>query len=405
MHSLALASLFFFSTGLHAEDGFFSRLCGPVANEMARAHAVYVKACEQEMKSLGCDRYFTENFVPREYKRDCNDPPGLLSNSNLKATAWCPVEFGTGVVMGDLIIDPLVAVYEALKNDEEDMGQPAKRVSRHDRAENYRRAIREQVDYLALPREEKLRLYEEAQAEADRRRSGEQTIKKWLSDAGIAIGCYNDVKYKELLCYGAGAAVGTIGIVKGVKYLGNLAYKGAGKAGEWGAKIFRAAGVDPSRAKFLADATAKVEFKLGYRPNVSATAEAGKDFVALEAKHPEYTSTTLAKISGDLEDGGKTVSHLDIRVLNDNNFDKGLSGLLLAEMLQRYPKITKISTHLTGVNQTEVVKNLNKGMTCIEAIMESPSYKIRRDAGFTKFVGEPVCRKAEGVFYYVVERP
>lgn len=400
MRSIALASLFFFSTGLHAEDGFFSRLCGPVVNEMARAHAVYVKACEQEMKSLGCDQYFAENFVPREYKRDCNDPPGLLSNSNLRATAWCPVEFGTGVVMGDLIVDPLVAVYEALKNEEDDFSQPAKRVSRRERAENYRRAIREQVDYLALPHEEKLRLYEEAQAEANRRRAGEQTIKKWLSDAGIAIGCYNDVKYKELLCYGAGAAVGTIGIVKGVKYLGNLAYKGAGKAGEWGAKILRAAGIDPSRTKLLSESAAKVEARLGYKPSITDASRTNENFVKIQARNP--AGEEIAMFTGELKEGGKFLDYTYANIPNTANRKTGLFDYILGETLARNPKITKLGGSLSdGVTMDAYKAARAAGASCAQAIAATAGYKAFARAGF----GRIVTAECDGIApYFVVER-
>ncbi len=148
----------------------------------------------------------------------------------------------------------------------------------------------------------------------------------------------------------------------------------------------------------------KVRTQLGYLPVIVDGSDARQKVVFIQLMHPEL-STELARLTGELHDGGSTLSIDNIDVVNENNQRKGLSELLLGEALKHFPGIRRINSTMSLDNLRVLKKALNSGLDCEAAMRTTPAYKIRARFGFTKFTKPPLCLADEFVYYFEVERP
>jgi hypothetical protein len=388
----ALAASFTSPSFAHA-DGWFQSACRKVEGLYSNARAQYAKACEAQMENADCANFFALNDIPMEYRRDCNAEPTIEAFKSLYNTVRrCPQSMVDAALFGnDLIIDPLVGAFEMMYENGQVVSQPA-------RAENYRKAVREQVDYLALPYAEKQKLYEQAQADEVRRGAAQKIIDNALDTAKITLQCYNDLKRTELECYGIGVAIGTFGTFK----LAKGAVKAPGlivrKVGEWKNKLIKAAGIKTGGG--LAEAAAKVEKNLGYKPAIQDASRMDEGFVKIQARNP--ANEEVAMFTGQLKNDGKFLDYNYTNVPAVADRRKGLSELMLSEALARHPKVKQLGSSITeGENLKALKEALKNTASCAEAMTHTPAFKAGARSGFGRVV-QAVC---EGdTPYMIVER-
>lgn len=66
--------------------------------------------------------------------------------------------------------------------------------------------------------------------------------------------------------------------------------------------------------------------------------------------------------------------------------NRGVGAMLLAGALERYPHIRRISASLTMDNQAAVANALANGLSCIEALGQTPIYRAALRSQFTKII-------------------
>lgn len=232
--------------------------CNPKQNVLERygARDMYQAACKKAVQEANCDEYFKDKFVLKSERNTCENTFAerqiLFPIELLKE---CPVGTFDGIWNGpDIITDPLETAWDILTSSVK-LEQPTPNAKRHERAEKYRQAIREQVDWLSLPTEEKVRLHEEAQAERDRAYAASRVIEEILHEINVKMVCYSRKKQIEVACYGLGVAVNNLTyatlIKAGVKVVAKVATKGVGvfSRGRAVEKLYKAAGIEKSAPK------------------------------------------------------------------------------------------------------------------------------------------------------------
>ena len=98
---------------------------------------------------------------------------------------------------------------------------------------------------------------------------------------------------------------------------------------------------------------------------------------------------------------GRTIGQLQYRVranvlqiefsFTGVGFDnRGVGAMLLAGALERYPHIRRISASLTMDNLEAVKSALANGLSCADALRETPIYRAALRSQFTKIIN-PNC--------------
>lgn len=403
-------------TGSFGVEGF-NALCKQGNDLYLEARRITTETCKEQMRSLECAEYFRENEISVDYQRNCDDGPVEMI-VDIADGFWnrCPA-----MLRGDDLPQSSSQIFKRLEENGL-VEQPSPLARKHERAEKYRQAIRDSVDYLSLPIEEKRRLFDEAEAERQRLAATYSVVNSVMDQVGVVMGCYNHAKRTELTCYGLAMALnfavfipltGTKAAVTGVRSMGSSgwreklanfgrAIKTSPQAFTWQGSLPKAAGFKSAGpTDYVANAMAKVKTKLGVEPVMTATND--RDFIKITAMHPQFKTTDLAFLEGDLVSGGTTLNLTKMNVQNADNFKKGMGELVLADTLARYPKIQKIR----GVMSDENLKVMNRAYIhtkdCIAAVMATPAYKIRAKVGFAK-ITNAVCEPKAGVWEFTVER-
>jgi len=134
----------------------------------------------------------------------------------------------------------------------------------------------------------------------------------------------------------------------------------------------------------ILDLQKKASLALGYTPIFKEVASAGNSagFIEVQLEHPIFRSTVLAKLSADLSENGQALESVLIEVLNENNYNKGLSNLIFGATLSRYPNISRISLDLAMDNLRIFKQGIDMGLSHEEAFKKTPAYKKYAHFGF-----------------------
>lgn len=93
---------------------------------------------------------------------------------------------------------------------------------------------------------------------------------------------------------------------------------------------------------------------------------------------------------------------VDYMSVRKDERDKGVGSALMASVLKKHPEIKAIEVEvLDADNEKALQKAIKEGLPCVEALMETPAYKIRARFGFTEIFYHDKCR--DGAFS--VRRP
>lgn len=370
------------------------------------------RTCEESVRDANCEEYWSENEVPLEMRRNCAEGAVNMDSSEWIARcrdgffrSWS--DYGRALAGGaeslwKALFGPEGDQQKALRLCDEDSTLECKRAfaleagvknpqdatlrsrdaaywqgmaRRHQRARNYREALREQSDFIALPPEEKLRLLEQKQCEQSQMRASKGFIERVLENNGVMLACYNERKNADLLCYGVGLILDPT-LVAG----GGLA------------SLKAAAGLRRATFAFKEVQAASIS-KLGYTPIPKYTRPTPST-VRIEITHPEF-KTNLGFVEGEVTQSGRVLEVHNIEVLNVNNHRKGLSEYMMAEILKRHPRLRELRTTLAMDNKSIAQKALSSGLNCTEAIKSTPAYKMRAKLGFTQ-IANAICGGATG---------
>ena len=101
--------------------------------------------------------------------------------------------------------------------------------------------------------------------------------------------------------------------------------------------------------------------------------------------HVEVKASNYTKKVGYIEytPKGKV---LDIDYVQSYVEKEGVSTAAFGEMLRRQPQAQIIVTRLSMDNKSIAQGFLDQGMSCIDALKETPAYKVRAKFGFTKIL-------------------
>lgn len=384
--------------------------CGPRAEGIGGPQ-IAVKTCEESVRDANCEEYWTENEIPEDMRRICSE--GVVNVSGSEWIGRCRdgffrswTDYGKAFAGGarslwQAMFGPEGDQQKALRLCDQDPTLECKRAfaleagmknptdaalrardaaywegmaRRHQRVLNYREAVKEQADFFALPREEKLRLLEQWQCEQSQMLASKGFVERVLENNGVMIACYNERKNADLLCYGAGLVLDPTLLADG------------GLAGLRAAAGLRRVGLA------LKEIQAASISKLGYTPVTKYSRASGS--VRIELSHPEL-KTQVGFVEGELSKNGTVLEVQNLEVLNSNNFRKGLSEYMVSEILKRHPRIREIKTTLAMDNLVSAKAALSTGLSCLEAIKQTPAYKMRAKLGFTQILA-PVCGSTLG---------
>lgn len=372
------------------------------------AAAIYVETCKAEMKRLKCDDYFADNEIPDDYKNDCSKSylDYITDASNEKWKESCTSGAWEGFWNGDVITNGLDAVVDEFNHDEKPT--PSLKL-KHENREKWRKAMREQTDFISLPTEEKIKMFEASEEAIRKRMAASHKIDDVLKSYGIIRYCYAPHKQLELSCYGLGAmatTATTFGFGKFIVNGGVSRMLESGKDGFFNL-LYKTAGIGKSPAeRAAAKMSASVTEKLGYTPVIRDTSRAEEGFVKITA-HKE-SGEEIAMFTGQLKDKGTFLDGVLIDV-KEGSKRSGVSELAFTEAVARNKGIKKIGSTLQdspvkgeGGNLTEFRKAAATGLDCFAALKKTPAYKIKARHGFGKIAAETTCEGAEP--YLVLER-
>lgn len=82
---------------------------------------------------------------------------------------------------------------------------------------------------------------------------------------------------------------------------------------------------------------------------------------------------------------------------------KGLSKLILAKILELNPQITEIVSSLIQDNEKIFYAYLNQGNSVVEAIKQTPAYKVRANLGFSKIKSYRFIERDQHLMDFTVE--
>jgi len=142
--------------------------------------------------------------------------------------------------------------------------------------------------------------------------------------------------------------------------------------------------------------------KLGYEPliehELSKPFHAGEERFIITARHPQF-GMELAFL--DITHVGPQAVIEKSEVMNENNYRKGLTTLLLAEMRETHPKLTTIEANLADVNYRTANRAFEQeGLDCEEAVALTPLFKAALKVGFQLKTAE--CNPASHEYKFVM---
>lgn len=82
---------------------------------------------------------------------------------------------------------------------------------------------------------------------------------------------------------------------------------------------------------------------------------------------------------------------------------QGYSDILFEEVVRRNPKVRAIKSDLSGENRRILEDGLNKGLTVMQALANTPAYKTRMRLGFAQISFIPPEHSENG-FYVIIGR-
>jgi hypothetical protein len=104
----------------------------------------------------------------------------------------------------------------------------------------------------------------------------------------------------------------------------------------------------------------------------------------INAIHPRY-GIELSLIEFTVYDNGTKILIDKMEVLNENNYDRGLSTWLFQKMLEQNPLTRKIQSRLGFTdNLRQVREQIEQNPNCLETFAQTATYKLAQRYGFTK---------------------
>lgn len=95
---------------------------------------------------------------------------------------------------------------------------------------------------------------------------------------------------------------------------------------------------------------------------------------------------------------------LKITRVDANIRQRGIAQMLYARLLEIHPNIKRIETSFSfkETNFFEYQKAIESGKSPLDALKETPAYKIRKKIGFGKIVEKSFIKNSDGIFFSVV---
>ncbi len=169
-----------------------------------------------------------------------------------------------------------------------------------------------------------------------------------------------------------------------------------------GLKLFRVATGLRHVATAITEVQAASISKLGYTPVTSYNRSSS--VIRVEVSHPQFKSQ-LGFVNAEISPGGTRLDLQNVGVVNANNYRKGLSEFMMAEVVKRHPRVREIESTLAMDNLAAAKSALGTGVSCVEAIKQTPAYKMRAKLGFTQILN-PICGEtASQAWKFTVARP
>ena len=102
--------------------------------------------------------------------------------------------------------------------------------------------------------------------------------------------------------------------------------------------------------------------------------------IYIEIKDQNQKLVQIGEINFIVHDNGQALS---ITGIYSNPIQMGIGKALYEQLFLRYPNCKRLETqHLSFANKEELLKHFSEGKTLVEAIKNTPSYKLGAEFGF-----------------------